>query len=144
MVEQRFVNLAWQLAIDDFCGFVEDVAEDAVVEFLLVVGNVGLLDIGHVAIIELQGTAHVFGDGRRREHRVLRGELRLDDLHDVWRLLDGCRLPLRRQLSGEQRVECNSVWTLDHQLENEAAHLAALTVLGGIVVEDGDVTGTLQ
>ena len=122
----------------------EDVAEDAVVELLFVVGNVGLLDVCHVAVIELQGTAHVFGDGRRREHRVLRGKLRLDDLHDVWRFVDGCGLPLRCRLSGEQRVERDGVWTLNYQLEDESAHLAALTVLGGIVVEDGDVACALQ
>ena len=79
----------------------EDVAEDAVVEFLFVVGNIGLLDVSHVAVIELQGTTHVFGDGRRREHRVLRGKLRLDDLHDVRRFVDGCGLPLRCRLSGD-------------------------------------------
>ena len=38
----------------------------------------------------------------------------------------------------------NRMVILDHQLEHEAAHLAPLTTLGRIVVENGDIRGTLQ
>ena len=41
-------------------------------------------------------------------------------------------------------MERDGVWTLDHQLEYETAHFAALTILGRTIVEDGDVASPLQ
>ena len=64
LLEHLFGDILWQLVIESVCGVVENVAEDAVVEFLLIVGLVGLLDIGNVAIVELQRTTHVAVDGR--------------------------------------------------------------------------------
>ena len=144
VAEQRLVNLPGQLLVDDVGSFVEDVAEDAVVEFLLVVGRFGLLDVGHVEVVELQGTAHVLGDGGRRQDGVLGGELRLHDLQDMRRLLDGLVLPLLHGLSGLERAAADGMGTLDHQLQHETAHLAALAVLGGTIIEDGHVAGPLQ
>ena len=51
--EQGLVDLSWQLPVDDVGSFVEDIAEDAVVEVLLIVGHFGLMDVGDVEIVEL-------------------------------------------------------------------------------------------
>ena len=60
------------------------------------------------------------------------------------RLLDGLGCPRGGLLTGLQGVLADGLATLDEHLQHEAAHLAPLAVLGGIVVEDGDILGALQ
>ena len=75
-------------------------------------------------------------------------------LHDAWRLVDGLRLPAQRRLADLQRVladeggvtlhlQAGMGTIVDHELEHETAHFTTLAVLSGVVVEDGDVVGTL-
>ena len=52
-----------QLVVDDVGGFVEDVAEDAVVQFQLVFRQVRLPEPRSIAVVELQGTTHILVDG---------------------------------------------------------------------------------
>ena len=64
LLEHLSGDILWQLVVEGIGSVVENIAEDAVVQLLLIVGLVGLLDIGNVAIVELQRTAHVAVDGR--------------------------------------------------------------------------------
>ena len=63
LVEGLAGDMLGQLVVEGVGSLVEDVAEDAVVELLLIVGLVGLLDARNIAIVELQRTAHIFVDG---------------------------------------------------------------------------------
>ena len=53
--------LCCQLKVDEFSRTMEDVAEDTVVNLVIIV-FIGLLQVGQQVIVELQGTAHVFTD----------------------------------------------------------------------------------
>ena len=43
-----------------------------------------------------------------------------------------------------QVTESDLLATLDHHLKHETRHLARLAVIGGIVIDEGDVGGPLQ
>ena len=137
VVYQVGSNAAWQLMIDMVGSFVEYVAEDAVVEFQFVVGLFGFLDSSHIAIIEAQGTPQIVVDGRGRDH------LEIQDLQDGFGLGDSYRLPTVYGLSGCQRMLGDSMAAFYQHLQHEAAHLATVAVLGGVVPEQGDVLCTL-
>ena len=137
MFEYFTGDLLWQTLVDDVGSMVEDVAEDTVVQFLLVIRLVGFLDICHIAVVELQGTAHVAVDGTgRKGSRQQR--------HDVRRLSDIVRCPAFNSLARLQCALSDGLSALYHQLKHEAAHLAALSVFRRVVPKDSDIAGTLQ
>lgn len=119
-------------------GIVEDVSEGAVV-YLVVLDEVGLANACHVVVVELQGAAQVAVDGRGREFAE-----GVDAAYHVGGLLDGLGVAQHGRLSCLQGLSNDVVGTLYEHLEHEAAHLAGVAVLGGVVVEDGDVAGALQ
>ena len=119
------------------CRAVEDVAEQAVVDSLGVA--VRLLYVGYVLVVERQFAAYVRVDSRWREaaHLLELAEGSLVLLYGFRR--EGGRLVLCRQT-----VVVNLLSALHEQLEHEAAHLAGVSVVGRVVVGDGDVAGALQ
>ena len=72
------------------------------------------------------------------------GEHLLHTLQHAGCLPDGLGLEGHIRLPCLQRTELYLMSALHHQLQQESAHLALLSVGGGIVVEDGDVLGPLQ
>ena len=114
---------------------VEDVAEQAVVDSL----GVGLRDVGYVLVVEGEGAAYVCVDSRWREAAHL---LELAEGGLVF--LDGFRHEGGGVVLRRQTVMVYLLSALHEQLEHEAAHLAGVSVVGRVVVGDGDVAGALE
>ena len=144
MVEQFAVNLSGQPVVDDVGSLVEDITEDAIVQLLFVVGQVGLPEISDIAIIELQGTTHILVDSRGGEQHPRLLIAVGKHLHHPVALLDGLWLPAGGSLTGQERVLCDGLTALDQHLQHKAAHLAPLSVFGGVVIENGDIRSSLQ
>ena len=127
--------------VERLAGFVEDVAEDAVVdEFFFVV--VGLFEVADISVEEAQLTAQVGADGCGTDAAPLFGEAALEGEHHVGGLGDGLwRAELGRLTSTQCELLNGSV---EHELEHEARHLAFLCIDCGVVVDDGDILGALQ
>ena len=154
---QQFLNVALQdvtasfheLLVDNARCFMEDVAEDAVVDFVLIV-DVWLAKVLHVDIVEAQRASLIAVDGGRSEKRVLRvgigfdGESLLQRVHHLWCLFYGWRVEGMVSLRCLERFETDVVRALYHELEQESAHLASLTVSRCVVVGDGHIVSTLQ
>ena len=116
---------------------VEDVAEQAVVDGLGV--GVGLLDVGYVLVVEGEGAAYVGVDSRGREAAHL-----LEFAEGSLVFLDGLRHEGGGVVLRRETVVIDLLSALYEELEHEAAHLAGVSVVGGVVVGDGDVAGALQ
>ena len=116
---------------------VEDVAEQAVVDSLGV--GVGLLDVGYVLVVERQFAAYVGVDSRGREAAHL-----LEFADGCFVFLDGLRHEGGGVVIRRQTVMVYLLSALHEELQHEAAHLAGVSVVGGVVVGDGDVAGALQ
>ena len=118
----------------------EDVTEDAAVDGGVVVVVIGLRKLAHVQIVELQGAAHIPVDGCGREQD---GQLCtvLYGLWPSWLLL----LPSLQGEGGSGRRESGQAWrAFHHELQQEPADFTRLAVVGGTVVDDGDVRSALQ
>ena len=127
--------------VERLTGFVEDVAEDAVVdEFFFVV--VGLFEVADISVEEAQLTAQVGADGRRTDAAPLFGEAALEGGHHIGSLGDGLWRAELGRLTSTQRELLNRPF--EHELEHEARHLAFLGIDSGVVVDDGDILGALQ
>ena len=100
VVEHVFGDLTGQTVVDDVGCIVEDITEHAVVQLLLVVGNVGFLESGNITVVELQRTAHILTDGCGREL----AETCLQNLNDMLVLLDRLRRPALSLLACLQGV----------------------------------------
>ena len=59
-------------------------------------------------------------------------------------LLNGAWRPAFYLLASLQGVKRDVLSTLHHQLQHETAHLAPLSVFCGVVVQDGDIGGSLD
>ena len=116
---------------------VEDVAEHAVVDSLGVA--VRLLYVRYVLVVERQFAAYVCVDSRGREAAHL-----LELAEGSLVLLYGFRHQRRRLVLRRQTVVVYLLSALHEQLQHEAAHLAGVSVVGRVVVGDGDVAGALQ
>ena len=57
---------------------------------------------------------------------------------------NGLRLPTDGLLAAGQGIMLDGVGILNHELEHEATHLAALAAIGGIIVKNSDIRSTLQ
>ena len=79
----------------------EDVSEDAIIDGVLFI--VEFLELGCIAIEELQGTTQVFCEGRRREE--LAGESLFESIHNLRGLSDGLWLVEDGVLSGLKGAE---------------------------------------
>ena len=130
-----------EAAVDGLGGLMEDVAKDAVVDEVLVV-VVGLDEVADIVVEEAELTAEVGADGRGTDTAFSGREPLAEDVDDgrglgdgLWRAEDGL-------LAGLQGLSDDGA--LDHELEHEARHLAGLSVVGGVVVEDGDIAGALE
>ena len=119
------------------CRAVEDIAEHAVVDSLGVA--VRLLYVGYVLVVERQLAAYVRVDSRWREAAHL-----LELAEGGFVFLDGFRHQRRRLVLCRQTVVVYLLSALHEQLQHEAAHLAGVSVVGRVVVGDGDVAGALQ
>ena len=119
------------------CRAVEYVAEHAVVDSLGVA--VRFLYVCYVLVVERQFAAYVRVDSRGREAAHL---LELAEGSLVF--LYGFRHQRRRLVLRRQTVVVYLLSALHEQLQHEAAHLAGVSVVGGVVVGDGDVAGALQ
>ena len=139
----------------------EDVAEDAVVDNLLIV-VIRLAQTLDIVVVELQGAAHVAVDGSGGEEggclagcdgiatsgTVRSGgggtEAATQGFDDGIALGDGTRLGVDDVLTSLERQLTNGGGTLDEQLEHEARHLAGMAVGGGVVITQGNIVGTAQ
>ena len=111
----------------------EDVSEDAIVDGVLFI--VELLELGGIAIEELQGATQVFCEGRWRED--LAGESLFESIHHLGSLSDGLWLVENGLLSGLKGTERDVVLRFGRfyeQLEHELGHLARLAVIGGVII----------
>ena len=127
--------------VERLAGFMEDVAENAVVdEFFFVV--VGLLEVAHITVVEAQLATEVGADGGGTEAAFLVGEAMLQGLYHIGSLVDGLGGAELRSLASTEGGHLHGA--LDHELEHEARHLARLTIGSGVVVDDGDILGALQ
>ena len=127
--------------VERLAGFMEDVAEDAVVDEVVFV-VVGLLEVADVTVEEAQLTTQVGADGGRTEAATILREATLEGLHHGGGLGDRFgRAQQGRLTSTEGELFYRA---LHHELEHEARHLARLAIGSGVVVDDGDILGTLQ
>ena len=131
----------------------EDISKDTVVNQIILV-VVGFYDSRHIPVEELKRTTHIFVDSCRSEKHSVLILFRFDDLvvdvksgeegiNHLCALLDSYMLTCLCLLSCLKGALFYLMRTLNHQLEHETTHLSRLPICRSIIVDEGDIAGSL-
>ena len=132
-----------QLFIEVLCRLVEDVAEDTVVDKILIV-IIRFDQVANVVIEETQLATQIRADSCWTDTTFLCREAILHDFHHLIGFEDSQRTSGSCQLSCLKCLVMDRFLPFHHLLEHETRHLTCLSIVGGVIIYQCHIFCPLQ